>query len=67
MPERARQPLLEVRETCEARFILTSEASFFVPGTLPGRPEESEPVRVAAMRGRFMGRPIVTIPPEEAV
>jgi hypothetical protein len=65
--ERARQPILEVRESREARFVLTPEASFFVPGEIPaGRPQERRSFWLASMRGEFLGRPIVTIPPEEA-
>ena len=68
MPIRAWRPARESRETGEARFVVTPEASFFVPGTLPaGRPAgELRRIRVAAMRGELLGRPIITIPREEA-
>jgi hypothetical protein len=68
MPSRAWRPARESRDSGEARFVLTPEASFFVPGTIPGRRVDGEPrrFRIAAMRGEFLGRPIVTIPREEA-
>ncbi len=65
--ERPRQPLIEVRETRQARFVLTEAAAFFVPGALPsGRADGRPQFRLASMRGDLLGRPIVTIPPEEA-
>ncbi len=67
MPGQPPEPLFEVRETRDARFILTPEASFFIPGTIRGGTVDGQPrwFRLASMRGELLGRPIVTIPPEE--
>ena len=64
MDERIREPELQVRRPGEARFVITARASFFVPGEIygPGR----RPFRLRALHGELLGRPIVTIPPEEA-
>ena len=69
MAERIRQPIREVREVGQARFVFTPEASFFVPGTIRGGREDegARDFRLAALHGRLLGRPIVTIPPEEAL
>ena len=68
--ERREEPgYVEIRAAeREARFVLTREASFFVPGTIPAGARErgGRTFALAAMRGEFLGRPIVTIPPEEA-
>ena len=68
MEQEDRHATIEIREERRARFVLTPEASFFVPGTIPAGPHDGRPggFMLTAMRGEFMGRPIVTIPPEEA-
>ncbi len=68
MPPRDRQATLEIRAEREARFVLTPEASFFVPGAIPASPLDGRRRHfvLASMRGQFLGRPIITIPPEEA-
>ncbi len=67
MSERPPRPLIEVRETRAARFIVTEEAAFFVPGVIPARSTPgARQFRLASMRGELLGRPIVTIPPDEA-
>ena len=67
MPGQPPEPLFEAREARDARFIFTPEASFFIPGTIGGRTADGRPQRLvlASMRGQLLGRPIITIPPEE--
>jgi hypothetical protein len=67
MGPRAGQSSIEVRETRRARFVMTEDASFFVPGVIPASPAAGRPpFKVVSMSGELLGRPIVTIPPEEA-